>query len=262
MDLFLEQRVRDLFATAQQQLASEAYQAARGTYRAALDDVEGALALDPSNPTAARLRQELIEAIARVPAPASAPPEAPMVERVQGPLPAVRGGYLPGPEVLSILDPTPRPEEPDYWKGVAAVLVALELVVAVVVISFYTTRHHHMDNTPLEQRAKYAVLPASAPAVAEPENGDDTIYWTEPGLTLPLLLHKSEPEAKADGTVVLAAVIDPTGTPINMQVRRGLTPDLNVQAIRAVEKWRFRPGSKDGKPVPVVATLEVSFRRP
>jgi TonB family protein len=259
MDLFLEQCVRDLVATAQQQLASEAYTAARGTYRIALDEVEGALALDPSNPTAALLRQQLIEAMAQVPAPGGHPAEPPAFERGDILFAPMPGGYHPDSGMLSILDTTPRPEKPDYWKAAAAALIVLQLAVAVRVVSYYGSRHEPMDNTPLEQRAKYALQPASAPAITEPENVDDTIYWTEPGLTLPLLLHKSEPVANAQGTVVLVAVIDPTGTPINMQVRRGLTPDLNVLAIQAVEKWRFRPGSKDGKPVPVVAQLEVRF---
>lgn len=262
MDLFLEQRVRDLGISARQQLASAAYDAARGTYRNALDDVESALALDPSNPTAARLRQELLAAMARVPAPAGAPPEPTASQRGRRPLSPAHSDYLPAPEMFSILDPRPRPEKPDYWKAVAAVLVVLQLAVAIRVVSYYVTRRPHLDYAPLEQRAKYAALPASARAVPEPGTPDDTLYWTEPGLTLPQLLHKSEPAANAQGTVVLVAVIDPTGTPINMQVRHGLNPDLNVLAMEAASQWRFRPGFKDGKPVPVVAQLEISFRRP
>jgi TonB family protein len=35
---------------------------------------------------------------------------------------------------------------------------------------------------------------------------------------------------------------------------------LDQKAIEAVEKWRFRPGQKDGKAVATQATIEVSFR--
>jgi len=31
-------------------------------------------------------------------------------------------------------------------------------------------------------------------------------------------------------------------------------------AVEAVKKWRFRPGTKNGKPVAVIFTVEVDFR--
>jgi TonB family protein len=35
---------------------------------------------------------------------------------------------------------------------------------------------------------------------------------------------------------------------------------LDEKAVEAVEKWKFKPGFKDGKPVAVAATVEVNFR--
>jgi TonB family protein len=35
---------------------------------------------------------------------------------------------------------------------------------------------------------------------------------------------------------------------------------LDQKAIEAVRQWRFEPGLKDGKPVPVTANLELNFR--
>jgi TonB family protein len=170
---------------------------------------------------------------------------------------------LPAPELLSILDETARPEKPDYLRVVAAVVIAVLLAVAIRVTLYYSTRQVRVDATPLEQRAKYAPLPAAAAAQSNPEPVDDTIYWAESGITLPLLRFKSEPlQANSAGTVVLIAVIDSSGKPVNMQVRQGLNPDLNVLAMQAASRWRFRPGTKDGKPVPVAAQLEVNFRGP
>ena len=37
-------------------------------------------------------------------------------------------------------------------------------------------------------------------------------------------------------------------------------PGMDEKAIEAVRKWKFRPGQKDGRPVTVVATVEVNFR--
>ncbi len=45
-----------------------------------------------------------------------------------------------------------------------------------------------------------------------------------------------------------------------MKVVAPLDPGLDVQAIRAVEQWRFEPGKIEGKPVRVAANVEVNFR--
>jgi len=87
------------------------------------------------------------------------------------------------------------------------------------------------------------------------------------GVSAPVLLYKVEPEyseearkAKYQGTVVLSIVVDQQGHPRNLKVVRSLGLGLDEKAIEAVEKWKFRPGYKDGKPVPVLATIEVNFR--
>lgn len=87
------------------------------------------------------------------------------------------------------------------------------------------------------------------------------------GVTAPTVLYKVEPEyseearkAKYQGTVVLYVEVDPSGRPRNLKVVRSLGLGLDEKAIEAVEKWKFRPGYKDGHPVTVAATIEVNFR--
>jgi protein TonB len=87
------------------------------------------------------------------------------------------------------------------------------------------------------------------------------------GVSAPIVLSKTEPEyseearkAKYQGTVVLTIVVDAQGMPRNIKVIRPLGLGLDEKAIEAVEKWRFRPAMKDGKPVNVQATVEVNFR--
>ena len=60
--------------------------------------------------------------------------------------------------------------------------------------------------------------------------------------------------------MVLRLVVDSSGRPRDLKVIRSLGLGLDEKAIEAVEKWKFRPGYKDGKPVPVEATVEVNFR--
>lgn len=87
------------------------------------------------------------------------------------------------------------------------------------------------------------------------------------GVSPPSVLSKVEPEyseqarkAKWQGTVILQLVVDEHGMPRDMRVTRSLGLGLDEKAIEAVGKWRFKPGMKDGKPVPVIATIEVNFR--
>ena len=41
---------------------------------------------------------------------------------------------------------------------------------------------------------------------------------------------------------------------------RSLGMGLDEKAIEAVNKWKFKPGLKNGQPVNVIATIEVNFR--
>lgn len=87
------------------------------------------------------------------------------------------------------------------------------------------------------------------------------------GVSAPSVLYKVEPEyseearkAKWQGTVVLSLVVDESGKAQGIKVVRSLGLGLDQKAIEAVEKWKFKPGMKDGKSVPVIATIEVNFR--
>jgi TonB family protein len=66
------------------------------------------------------------------------------------------------------------------------------------------------------------------------------------------------------GSVPVSAVIDENGTPTNMKVVRCPAPCLGMdeKAIEAASQWKFKPGTKDGVPVPIQAQLEVIFRLP
>ncbi len=93
------------------------------------------------------------------------------------------------------------------------------------------------------------------------------LYRIGGGVSAPTVLFKVEPEyseearkAKYQGTVVLYIEVDTNGHPRNLRVVRSLGLGLDEKAMEAVEKWKFRPAYKDGRPVPVAATIEVNFR--
>jgi TonB family protein len=103
-----------------------------------------------------------------------------------------------------------------------------------------------------------------------PGEGGNTgggVFHIGGGVSAPVPLYKIDPDyseearkAKYQGTVVLAIVVDEHGNPKDVRVVKPLGLGLDQKAIEAVEKWRFRPGMKDGHPVKVAATIEVNFR--
>jgi TonB family protein len=81
-----------------------------------------------------------------------------------------------------------------------------------------------------------------------------------------MVLFQVEPEfseearkAKLQGVVMLYGEVDTNGRLRNIRVTRGLGLGLEEKAIEAVKQWRFRPGTRDGKPVVAAATIEVNF---
>jgi len=45
-----------------------------------------------------------------------------------------------------------------------------------------------------------------------------------------------------------------------MKIVKSLGLGLDEKALEALAQWKFTPGSKDGVPVTVEATIEVNFR--
>ena len=68
--------------------------------------------------------------------------------------------------------------------------------------------------------------------------------------------------ARVQGIVTIECVVRPGGTCSDIHIVRSLDPrfGLDEEARKAAALWRFKPGMRDGKPVPVQATIEVNFR--
>jgi periplasmic protein TonB len=87
--------------------------------------------------------------------------------------------------------------------------------------------------------------------------------------TMPVVLSEVKPDYTAEakkqgiqGVVELSVVVNDDGTVGEVKVTRSLDDKygLDEQAVIAMKKWRFRPGTKDGKPVAVRVTVEMSFK--
>ena len=89
------------------------------------------------------------------------------------------------------------------------------------------------------------------------------------GITMPELLSKVEPvyphdarDARAEGKVILQAVIREDGTVGNVEILTHAEgwPSLDEAAIAAVRQRKYRPALKDGRPVSIYFTIRVDFR--
>jgi len=93
------------------------------------------------------------------------------------------------------------------------------------------------------------------------------VYSVGDGVSAPIPTYKPEPpytkEAKAaklQGTVVLSIVIGVDGAVTDAKVVQGFDKGLTQNAVDTVKIWKFKPATKDGKPVACKVSVEISFR--
>jgi periplasmic protein TonB len=113
----------------------------------------------------------------------------------------------------------------------------------------------------------HGVGPGNGPGFGEGEGGGNGGgYRIDGGITRPVLVSEVLPEyseearkARFEGTVVLDTIVREDGSVQVRRVVRGAGFGLDEQAIAAVLKWRFKPGKKNGNPIPVALNVEVRF---
>jgi protein TonB len=64
--------------------------------------------------------------------------------------------------------------------------------------------------------------------------------------------------ARKEGTVVMEAVLDPSGHVTQLRVIRSV-PMLDEAALDAVRQWRYTPSLYGGRPVSVLMTITIRF---
>jgi TonB family protein len=85
----------------------------------------------------------------------------------------------------------------------------------------------------------------------------------------PAPLHKVDPKypptlmaEHVEGEVILYAVIRRDGSVDGIQVVRGIDPQLDGNALRALAQWKFRPAERQGQPVDLEAIVHIPFHAP
>jgi protein TonB len=83
----------------------------------------------------------------------------------------------------------------------------------------------------------------------------------------PVAIDRIEPQytevarkARIEGIVIIEAIIDRNGNVTDARVLKPLPLGLDQAALEAVKRWKFKPGTLNGQPVPVIYNLTVNFR--
>ncbi|HZT31249.1 MAG TPA: TonB family protein [Bryobacteraceae bacterium] len=156
--------------------------------------------------------------------------------------------------------------EPMYTRAIAAAkpdsperATALELYARLLRDQQHSTEARLAEDQAAQIRKLGFAQTADVPAART--------YRVKDGVKRPALLHKVEPGytaearlAKHQGTAVLSVEIGLDGRAHNVQLLRGVGLGLDEKAAQALRQWVFRPGTRDGQPVVVAATVEVNFR--
>jgi TonB family protein len=99
------------------------------------------------------------------------------------------------------------------------------------------------------------------------QEGEQIVLRVGKGVLPPRVISKVDPSysklamaAWYSGTVVVQIVVGSGGVPRDFRILRSLGLGLDEKALEAVKQWGFQPGTKEGQPVNVLATIEVNFR--
>ena len=99
-----------------------------------------------------------------------------------------------------------------------------------------------------------------------PSFGEGAVLPCGGAVTFPQIVKEQKPQytqatlkAGISGSVEMEVVVDVDGGVSAARVIKTLHPELDEQALNAVKEWKFSPGVMNGKPVPVLVMIEMTF---
>ncbi|MGE5276293.1 MAG: energy transducer TonB [Acidobacteriota bacterium] len=99
--------------------------------------------------------------------------------------------------------------------------------------------------------------PAQAPVPADDLDREPQLKTT----TRPVYPESAQ-RAGIGGIVLLRVLVSASGVPLQVEIARGVQPDLDQAALAAVRQWVFEPGRRKGAAVAAWMTVAVPFEAP
>ncbi len=101
---------------------------------------------------------------------------------------------------------------------------------------------------------------------ARPAGEPQIAILPSPGIVAPRVAQQARPRYTMEamtrhvqGTAVVQAVVMADGSVRDACISRSLDPDLDAEAVAAATRWQFTPAIRNGEPVPVMVTIELTF---
>ena len=147
--------------------------------------------------------------------------------------------------------PSNRPDLKDVSSAIQAV--------------FLTGSESMVDIVPSYWRAYFAQQEGKPLPPAESKEPVDKVN-PKGGVSAPRAIYTPDPafsdearKMRYQGTAAISLIVDASGATREIQIQRPLGLGLDEKAVAAASAWKFDPAQKDGQPVSVAATVEVSF---
>lgn len=158
---------------------------------------------------------------------------------------------------LKLTDPS-HPETP---LAEAHILARSNVTIAIAFPSPIEGEWVALGVTPVAVDLIYQSLSLREKAEARLVTGD--VVPPEDLTCVPPVFPKTAFEENRGGRVILQAIIDTGGVPRGIQILKcpANNEDICSSATEAVSKWRYKPATLNGTPVPVYFTVIVTFAR-
>jgi TonB family protein len=121
---------------------------------------------------------------------------------------------------------------------------------------------HDQSTQPSEEPRPQQALAAGSPYGSLP-GGPYSGHEVRPALPIlstdPAVLSSDLPNG-LEGNVIIEITIDEAGNVVEKSVVQSLTPIIDSKVLAAVEKWRFRPATRDG--VAIASKQDVYYHFP
>jgi TonB family protein len=111
------------------------------------------------------------------------------------------------------------------------------------------------------------IMLRSAQTVNRPQGWQNDALQMRNGVMPPRPINFANPEysdearrKKIQGVVLVSALVNEEGNPIDFRVEKSLGYGLDEKAVECVSQYRFAPAMRDGQPVAARVTIEVNFR--